>query len=94
MIHNGGPELVDMNVQLMCLGKAEWTDATGVVFTKTLAPGAQTIHLELKNGEVATFFTGIKDDPSYSDLWVTCRIPVLKTDPNPANNESSSAPWK
>ncbi len=87
-IHNDGPDWVDMDVQLMCLGKAEWTDATGVVFTKMLAPGAKTIHLTLKNGEVNTFYTGIKDDPSYSNLGMTCRIPALEIDPNPANNDS------
>ena len=88
MIYNDGPDWVDMDVQLMCLGKAVWTDATGVVFTKTLAPGAKTIHLTLKNDMVDEFDTGIKFDPSYANLSVTCRIPALEIDPNPANTES------
>jgi len=89
-IYNDGPGWVDMDVQLMCMGTAEWTGAAGAVFKKTLAPGAKTVHLTLKKGEAKLFYPGIKDDPSYNSLWFTCRIPALEIDPNPANNESAS----
>ncbi len=91
-IDNDGPGWVDMDVQLMCMGTAEWIDATGVLLKKTFAPGTKTIHLTLKNGESKIFYTGIKNDPSYSKFDVTCRIPALEIDPNPANNDSSYFP--